>query len=85
VPIEFPINDLDLSPFVKDISKKDLVYELSGVCNHFGYMGGGHYIAYAKAHNGGWYEFNDGLVTKIEMTKIVSPAAYVLFYRLRSF
>lgn len=47
-------------------------------------MGGGHYTAYAKnAKTGKWYEYDDSRVTEITEKKIVTSAAYVLFYRKR--
>lgn len=37
-----------------------LTYELYGVSNHFGGLGGGHYTAFAKnPENGRWYDFDD--------------------------
>ena len=47
-------------------------------------LGGGHYTAYAKNfHNGKWYNFNDSMVSEIGTSQLVTPAAYVLFYRRR--
>jgi ubiquitin C-terminal hydrolase len=56
-------------------------YELYGVCNHSGSTMGGHYTAYVKNANGKWYHFNDTSVTEVSETSIVTPKAYVLFYR----
>lgn len=41
-----------------------LVYDLFGVDEHIGGLGGGHYRAYASHHlNGKWYHFDDSYVT----------------------
>ena len=79
--IDFPINNLDLSPYVIGYKKEMYKYELYGVCNHSGSTMGGHYTAYVKNANGKWYHFNDTFVTEVSESSIVSPKAYVLFYR----
>lgn len=59
---------------------KPLKYNLFGVINHYGSMHFGHYTAYAR--NGDkWYCYDDSNVTPIqEPSKVVTEAAYVLFY-----
>ena len=43
---------------------------------------GGHYTAYVKNANGKWYHFNDTSVSEVGIIdSIISPKAYVLFYR----
>ena len=79
--IDFPINNLDLSPYVIGYKKEMYKYELYGVCNHSGSTMGGHYTSYVKNANGKWYHFNDTSVTEVSESSIVSPKAYVLFYR----
>lgn len=49
--VDFPIEALDLGPFILDKSTTDgqiYIYDLFGISNHFGGLGGGHYTAYAK-------------------------------------
>lgn len=48
--MNFPINNLDLSKYVKsnDASEGSHVYELYAISNHYGGLGGGHYSAYCK-------------------------------------
>ncbi|KAJ3008777.1 UNVERIFIED_CONTAM: CSN-associated deubiquitinating enzyme Ubp12 [Siphonaria sp. JEL0065] len=62
-----------------------LLYDLFGVSNHFGGMGGGHYTAYAKnAIDETWYNFDDSHVSKLSSSEsVVTPAAYMLFYQRR--
>jgi hypothetical protein len=73
------------------------VYDLFGVTNHYGRMGFGHYTAFARRwdENGmsnDWALFDDASVQSVGDGRgvngrngIVSPAAYILFYRRRTF
>jgi ubiquitin carboxyl-terminal hydrolase 8 len=80
--VSFPLDELDLSSYVIGYKKDSYKYELYGVCNHSGGVRGGHYTAYVKNANGKWYHFNDTSVAEVGLTEsIVSPKAYVLFYR----
>lgn len=78
------------SSFIDDTVPAE--YDLFGVINHFGRLGFGHYTAFARK----WDEnsmsdtfaaFDDSTVTKAggRTQEIVSSAAYVLFYRRRTF
>jgi ubiquitin carboxyl-terminal hydrolase 8 len=83
--VTFPLDDLDLSPYVIGYKKDNYKYELYGVCNHSGGVMGGHYTAYVKNANGKWYHFNDTSVSEVGLVEsIISPKAYVLFYRKKS-
>jgi ubiquitin C-terminal hydrolase len=47
--VEFPINGLDLAPFVLSSSDGDpLIYDLFAISNHMGSANFGHYTAYGK-------------------------------------
>ncbi len=82
VPVSFPIDRLDLSPYVVGYKKDSYKYELYGICNHSGGVMGGHYTAFVKNANGKWYHFNDTNVTEVvDLNTIISTKAYVLFYR----
>ena len=83
--ITFPLDDLDLSDYVIGYKKDIYKYELYGVCNHSGGTMGGHYTSYVKNANGKWYHFNDTNVSEVSIiNSIVSPKAYVLFYRKKT-
>ena len=83
--VKFPIDELDLSNYVIGYKKDDYKYELYGVCNHSGGVMGGHYTAYVKNANEKWYHYNDTIVSEVGLTEsIISPKAYVLFYRKKS-
>jgi ubiquitin carboxyl-terminal hydrolase 8 len=85
IHVSFPIDDLDLSPYVIGYKKTNYKYDLYGVCNHSGGVMGGHYTAYVKNANGKWYHFNDTSVSEVGINEtIISPKAYVLFYRKKS-
>lgn len=61
-----------------------IIYDLYGVVNHYGTLGGGHYTAFCQNFlNKNWYEFNDSRVEEINRKGIVSESSYVLFYRRR--
>jgi len=82
--IDFPF-DLDLSKYVIGYKKNSYKYELFGVCNHSGGVLGGHYTSYVKNANGKWYHYNDSDVSEIAaLNSIISPKAYVLFYRKKA-
>ena len=82
IHIIFPLDNLDLSKYVIGYKSESYVYELYGVCNHSGGVMGGHYTAYIKNANGKWYHFNDTSVSEVGLIEsIISPKAYVLFYR----
>lgn len=85
--VDFPIEGLNISDFVtsNQTDKESLVYDLIGVDNHYGGLGGGHYTASVRNfRDGKWYYFNDGRVTSIEDPKeCVTGAAYLLFYKKR--
>ncbi|KAJ8518564.1 hypothetical protein ONZ45_g4395 [Pleurotus djamor] len=69
------LNDLD----------EPLVYDLFGVDEHMGGLGGGHYRAYALNHETQkWYHFDDSFVTPARAQDAVNANAYLLFYRRRS-
>ena len=82
ISITFPLDNLDLSDYVIGYKKENFKYELYGVCNHSGSVMGGHYTSYVKNANGKWYHYNDTCVSEVGINEtIVSPKAYVLFYR----
>ena len=57
-------------------------YDLFAVANHYGSLMFGHYTAYYKnSIKNKWYEFNDNSMTEIDESNVLTPNAYVLFYR----
>ncbi|TGZ76493.1 UCH-domain-containing protein [Ascodesmis nigricans] len=85
VMIECPIEGLDLAKRVGVTEGKGMVYDLIAVDNHYGGLGGGHYTASVRNwYNGKWYYCDDSSVRETSTTSVVTPAAYLLFYRRRS-
>lgn len=83
VLVEFPIKELDMTSYVlHNPNNETYLYNLIGVANHFGGLGGGHYTAYAKnAINKNWYYFDDSSVSSTPENSPVTKSAYVLFYQ----
>lgn len=97
VPIEYPLI-LDLSPYVSPNNREQsTVYDLYACIYHQGQLNGGHYYAACKAsaptvfgettirapETNNWYILNDENVHSIEPDRVVTPFAYVLFYKKR--
>lgn len=79
--VDFPVEDLDISKIVINKNEQLKKYDLVGVCNHYGTLGGGHYTAYAKNNiDKNWYLFDDHSVHKATISDVVSSCAYVLMY-----
>jgi len=86
--IDFPIEGLDLSKYVVGYSASTFRYDLYGIVNHIGDVNGGHYTAFVKQEQGlglsQWYHCNDEviqLVPKEALSAMITPMAYMLFYR----
>lgn len=79
--VKFPLKNLDLSNYILDNSGP-LIYDLYAVSNHYGSLSNGHYTAFAKSKNE-WYEFDDSNVNRIGESKVITEAAYILFYEKR--
>lgn len=78
--IDFPLDDLDLRSHIIGPASAKANYELYAVSQHYGSTGGGHYTAVGKK-NEKWYDFNDSSVSPTSENNVVSPSAYLLFYR----
>eukprot|EP00658_Telonema_sp_P-2_P051252 TRINITY_DN39305_c0_g1_i4.p1 TRINITY_DN39305_c0_g1~~TRINITY_DN39305_c0_g1_i4.p1 ORF type:complete len:165 (+),score=35.11 TRINITY_DN39305_c0_g1_i4:232-726(+) len=84
-------SELDIQPWLKEDSENvETVYELYGVSNHMGGMGGGHYTALCKTGPGSvadreWYNFDDSRVSQCgsDSAPVNGRSAYVLFYLRR--
>ena len=85
--IDFPINGVDMRQFVGSLKDEvdPVMYDLYGISNHFGGVGGGHYTAYSyNKVLDKWFEYDDSHVTEIRnLDEIKTKAAYVLFFRKR--
>lgn len=86
--VKFPVSGLDLTPYCADAALKHaggrdrLHYDLIGVSNHMGGMGGGHYTAHClNDDTGKWFSFNDSRAAPASEASLSGSAAYMLFYR----
>lgn len=82
--IDFPITDLDLTPFISK-EKEDhnrYIYSLYALNCHTGDTSGGHYYSYIKNINGNFYMTNDANVTPTTTSTVCSETetCYILFY-----
>jgi len=77
--IEFPLKNLDLTPYIKTSTEKP-IYDLYAVSNHKGMLAFGHYTAFVLNKNE-WYLFDDINVTKTNESNICTDKAYILFYK----
>ena len=79
--VNFPIYDLHMRDQVA-CPQPDTCYDydLFGVVNHFGTLGGGHYTSYVK-NNENWFLYDDSAVTQVSENQVKTQAAYILFYK----
>ncbi|KAJ3327076.1 Ubiquitin carboxyl-terminal hydrolase 21 [Blyttiomyces sp. JEL0837] len=85
-PVSFPITQLSLESIMSATPGRDQVvhYDLFGISNHLGGLGGGHYIAHCKnPDNGNWYQRNDSRVSECSESSLLDmgSSAYVLFFQ----
>ncbi|XP_033095827.1 ubiquitin carboxyl-terminal hydrolase 4-like [Anneissia japonica] len=79
--VVYPVENLNMKEHVINEEGGPFVYDLIGVVNHYGGLGGGHYTAYAKnIEDQQWYNFDDSSVSSVDKDNVVSKAGYVLFY-----
>lgn len=66
------------------LTRDHTVYDLFAVVNHFGALGAGHYVTYARSRaDNKWRCFNDSRVSDLDASEVQSSAAYLLFYARR--
>ena len=77
--VDFPLEDLDMSPYVVGYNKSTYHYDLYAICNHGGNVMGGHYTATIKKGDK-WHLFNDTQISPIQQIK-KNEKPYCFFYR----
>ena len=83
--IDFPLDNLNLSKYIRGYGADTYIYDLFGVCNHIGGVMGGHYTSFVRNAENKWLHCNDHSVEIIDNSNnIVSPLAYCLFYRKKN-
>ncbi|XP_020213972.1 ubiquitin carboxyl-terminal hydrolase 16 [Cajanus cajan] len=81
-PVQFP-EILNLAPFMSGTSDKSPIYRLYGVVVHLDVMNAafsGHYVCYLKNIQNKWFKVDDSVVTPIELERVLTKGAYMLFY-----
>jgi ubiquitin carboxyl-terminal hydrolase 8 len=76
--------ELVLSKYSISYGSSTYRYKLYAVCNHSGgSILGGHYTSCVNPSDspGEWFQFNDTLVTPVEVRTVISPQTSCLFYR----
>ncbi|CAH1783519.1 unnamed protein product, partial [Owenia fusiformis] len=82
--VEFPVRGLQMKNLLINKDHGPALYDLIGVVNHYGGMGGGHYTAYGlNSNDKQWHHFDDSSVSSVDEDGVVTRAAYVLVYHLR--
>ena len=71
--VDFPMQDLDISQWVKGKFDNHFIYDCFAVSNHYGGLGGGHYTAFALNEQlNQWFEFNDSRVEQVGQRNVIS-------------
>jgi ubiquitin C-terminal hydrolase/uncharacterized ubiquitin-like protein YukD len=81
--IDYPVEGLDLSKHIASDMAEAAIYDLFAISQHYGGISSGHYTALCRNIDT-WVEFDDDRVSKALPSDIVTPAAYLLFYRKRN-
>lgn len=80
--VQYPLTDLNLSKYVQGYNPASFVYELYGICNHYGSILGGHYTSFVQNASEEWVHYNDTHVHVIQnKDELITASAYCLFYR----
>lgn len=81
--VEYPIENLDLSPYFLGEVGESIVYDLCSVICHTGTIKAGHYYSIVKNENE-WYSIDDSEIKKLEVKgDVVTKDAFVLLYKKR--
>ena len=79
--VDFPLSGLSLAPGCAPGATPSPTYELVGVSSHHGVPGGGHYTAAVRLGDQ-WFVCDDERVFAVSPADVITPDAYILFYRV---
>lgn len=91
-PVRYPIDGLDLSNFLSSTapSSQETMYDLVGVVCHSGSSYFGHYISFGRLQSIDgkqteidWRNFDDSVVSRASLSRVLNDDAYLLFYKQR--
>ncbi|KAG0616996.1 hypothetical protein M758_5G157300 [Ceratodon purpureus] len=74
---------LNISPYMSGKDNGELFYKLYAVVVHVDMLNAsffGHYICYVKDSDDIWYKIDDNKVKEVELEKVLTQRAYMLFY-----
>ena len=77
--VSFPLEGLDISKYGGNLHSR---LDLYAVSNHYGTMQSGHYTANCKVDNDRWISFDDQNTSEVSESRVCSPAAHILFYKV---
>lgn len=78
--IDIPF-ELDIGNYSSKYNNKNTKYNLYSICNHIGNLDGGHYYSYCKDRHNTWREFDDNNMNVMDAKNVITPHAYLLFYK----
>jgi ubiquitin C-terminal hydrolase len=87
--ITFPLEGLDMTPYLRAENPDPELYDLFGVVEHVGRrMDGGHYLAYVRGKNengmDAWWKCNDGKCWMVNPDSLSAVQGYIWFYERRT-
>uniref|UniRef100_A0A1D1Y437 ubiquitinyl hydrolase 1 n=1 Tax=Anthurium amnicola TaxID=1678845 RepID=A0A1D1Y437_9ARAE len=80
--VRFP-EFLNLAKYMSGTGDKSPIYRLYAVVVHLDIMNAafsGHYVCYVMNASGKWYKIDDRTVKPVELERVLSKTAYMLFY-----
>ena len=83
--VDFPVHGLNMNKYIQkgnSTANANYTYDLFAISQHYGISFGGHYTAFIN-NKGVWYDFDDETVRQVREGSLVSPNAYLLFYKLK--
>jgi ubiquitin carboxyl-terminal hydrolase 8 len=73
---------IDVEKYISHYNNINTSYELYSISNHQGNLNGGHYYSYCKNKRNEWLCFDDSNITRVDVNDLITPSAYLLFYKL---
>ena len=79
--ISYPLTNFNLTNYIDGYDKMESLYNLVGIIEHIGSLGGGHYISHIKNKNNKWYTYNDNNVSELNKQSVNQKQGYILVYQ----
>ncbi len=79
--VHYPIEGLDISPYLSTPELGMPKYNLFAVTEHYGSLSGGHYVAVCRSFwKKGWVAYDDSTLGLVKPEDVTNKNGYVLFY-----